>query len=323
MREQPGFPDLRKQWAKIVAGVMEISSLAVQARLSKPTGIASHADLVNVAEGLYCSRNIYRRIRGDPEDDIVNGKKTKRRKKQVSCPWAHYWEQLKDLDLFKSAAAASASMQRKAADKQMKAAAREVAAAGVDVGGDAAEQQAADGDPAPAATANAAAGNGGGCGDGAPAPVDVIDSDDEPWGGRLLGTKAAKRARAETIADDRPIGRVASAVEKLGDATEQRPIMMAFSQPFMRETATGAAYWALKAKNVMAKESIQVPRGAPDAAEGFLGGAADGAGVATPPPAGAAAGGSTVDDVSASGEEAAAEEIKVIAMNGDGDVFLV
>jgi len=43
-REQRGFDAVRKQWAKIVAGVMEFSSCVVQARLSKPTGIASHAD---------------------------------------------------------------------------------------------------------------------------------------------------------------------------------------------------------------------------------------------------------------------------------------
>jgi len=86
---------------------------------------------------------------------------------------------------------------------------------------------------------NAAAGNNAG---GARAAVDIIDSDDEPWGDRPLGTKAAKCARAETIADDRTIGRVASAVENLGDATELRTMNMAFSQPFMRETAIGAAH---------------------------------------------------------------------------------
>jgi len=156
----------------------------------------------------------------------------------VSCPWAHYWEQLKDHYRLKSAAAAFAFMQKKAADKQVRAAARAAAAAGVDGGGDAAAQQAADGDPAPAAAAIAAAGETAG---GAPAAVDIIDSKDELWGDRPLGTKAAKCAHAETLADDRTIGRVASAMEKLGDAPEQRTMMMAFSQPFTRETAMGAA----------------------------------------------------------------------------------
>ena len=195
-REQRGFGAMKKQWAKIVAGVKEFSSCVVQALLAKPTGIASHADLVNCAEGLYCSSNIYSRIRGDQQDDVAKGKTTKRRKKQVSCPLAHYWEQLKDQVRFKSAAAAFASMQKKAADQQVRAAARAAAAAGVDGGGDAAEQQAADGDPSPAAAANAAADKNAG---GAPAAVDIIDSDDEPWGDRPLGTKAAKRARAEPL----------------------------------------------------------------------------------------------------------------------------
>jgi len=51
-RDQRGFEALRKQWAKMVAGVMEFSSCIVQARLAKPTGIATHADLVNCAEGI-------------------------------------------------------------------------------------------------------------------------------------------------------------------------------------------------------------------------------------------------------------------------------
>ena len=98
---------------------------------------------------------------------------------------------------------------------------------------------------------------------------------------------------------------------------------MAFSQPFMRETAMGAAYWAHQTKNMMAKEGIKVPRGELAAAEGVLGDAADGAGGAAPPPAGAAASGSPVDDVSASGEAAVPESIKAIPVDGDGDVFLV
>ena len=173
-REQRRDDAMRKQWAKIVAGVMEFSSCMVQARLSKPTGIATHADLVNCAEGLYRSTNIYGRIRGDHADDVAKGKTTKRRKKQVSCPWAHFWEQLKDQDRFTSAAASFVSMQKKAADKQVRAAARAAAASGADGGGEAAEQHAADGDPATAAAANAAAGHEGG---GQQTVVDANDSD--------------------------------------------------------------------------------------------------------------------------------------------------
>ena len=53
MRDKRGIDALREQWAKMVAGVMEVSSCIVQARLSKPTDIATHADLVSCAEGLY------------------------------------------------------------------------------------------------------------------------------------------------------------------------------------------------------------------------------------------------------------------------------
>ena len=95
-RDQRGLDALRMQWAKMVAGVIEFSSCIVQARKAKPTGITTHADLVNCAEGLYCGTNVYGRIRGDHADDVATGKKTKRRIKRVTCPWSQYWEQLKD-----------------------------------------------------------------------------------------------------------------------------------------------------------------------------------------------------------------------------------
>jgi len=190
----------------------------VQERLSKPTGIATHADLVNCAEGLYCGTKMYGRIRGDHADDVAKGKKTKRRTKPVMRPWAHYWEKLKNQDRFKSAAADFAALQKRTAATQVRAAARAAAAAEAGGDGQAAEQAAAEGDPAPAAAANAAA--SAGKADQGAAPVDVVerDKDEEqsPWAGRPVATKAAERARADGIADDRTIGRVASAVENWG-----------------------------------------------------------------------------------------------------------
>jgi len=244
MRDKRGIDALRKQWAKMVAGVMGFSSCIVQARLSKPTGIATHADLVNCAEGLYCGTNVYGRIRGDHADDVAKGKKTKRRTKQVTCPWAQYWEKLKDQDRFKSAAADFAALQERTAATQVRAAARAAAAAEAGDDEPAAEQAAAEGDPAPAAAANTAAAAGNADHGAAPAELAESDKDEEqsPWAGRPIGTKAAKRARADGIADDRTIGRVASAVERLGEATTQRTNMMAFSLPFMRETPMGAAF---------------------------------------------------------------------------------
>ena len=319
-KEQRGFHAMRKQWAKIMAGVMEISSGMVQARLSKPTGIAAHADLVNCAEGLYCSTNVYGRIRGDHADDVAKKMTAKRRKKQVSCPWAHYCEQIKDQDLFKSAAASVAGMQKKAADKHVRAAERAAAAAGGDGGGEVAKQQAADGDPATAAAANADAGHEGG---GQQTVVDVNDSNEKPWGGRSIGNKAARRADVDAVADDRTIGREASAVEKLGDATKQRTMMMGFSQPLVREMAMGAAYWAHQSKNMMERDRIKVSREASAATSGASRAATDGTADAPPSRSGAAASGSPVGDVSASGEPATAEKFKVIAVDGDADIFLM
>jgi len=264
-RHQRGFDALRKQWAKMVAGVMKFSSCIVQARKANPTGITTHADLVNCAGGLNCGTNIYGRIRCDHAVDVAAGKKTKRRIKRVTCPWSQYWEVLNDQDRFKSAAAEFAALQKRSAAAHARAAARAAAAAATDGGGAAAEQAAAGGDPAPAAAANAAAANaaaaGAACGRAAPSNADESndDEEEEPWAARPIGCKAAKRARADGIADDRTMGRVATAVEKLGDATPQRTSMMAFSLPFIRETPMGAAFWAHKAKTMLAHEGIKVP----------------------------------------------------------------
>jgi len=83
--------------------------------------------------------------------------------------------------------------------------------------------------------------------------------------------------RADGIADDRTIGRVASAMDKLGKATTQRNDTMAFSLPFKRETSIGAARWAHRAKGMLAAEDIKVPlsKAAADAPAAFKG-AADG-----------------------------------------------
>jgi len=260
-RDQRGFDALREQRAKMVAGVMKVSSCALQERKAKPTGITTHADLFNCAEGLYCGTNVYGRIHGDHADDVATGKKTKRRIKRATCPWAQYWEALKDQDRFKSAAAEFAALQKRSAAAHARAAARAAAAAETaDGGGAAAEQAAAGGDPAPAAAANAAAA-GAACGHAAPSNANDSNDDEEerPWAGRPIGCKAAKRARAEGIDDDRTMGRVASAVEKLGDATAQLTSITAFSLPFMRQTPMGAAFWAHQAKNMLAYEGIKLP----------------------------------------------------------------
>ena len=315
-RDQRGFEALRKQWAKMVSGVMEFSSCIVQARLAKPTGISTHADLVNCAEGLYCGTNVYSRIRGDHADDVAKGKTTKRRKKQVSCPWAQYWEQLKDQDRFKSAAAAFAALQKKAASAHVRAAARAAAAAASGDGGPAAEQAAAGVDPAPAAAANAAVANAAAASSavGDTAATDKVGSDDEEqgsWAGRPIGCKAAKRARADSIADDRTIGRVASAVEKLGDATTQRTAMMAFSLPFMRTTPEGAAFWAHQAKKMLATEGIEVNSAKP-ASDASAANAQNMNKVVAPPPLGDVDDVSAIDDSSAAGNAAAGDDVTVV-----------
>ena len=320
-RDQRGFEALRKQWAKMVAGVMEHSSCIVQARLAKPTGISTHADLVNCAEGLYCGTNVYGRIRGDHADDVAKGKTKKRRKKQVSRPWAQYWEQLNDQDRFQSAAVAFAALQEKSASAQVRAAARAVAAAASGDGGPAAEQAADGVDPAPAAASNAAVANAAAAGSavGDTAPTDSVDSDDEeqgPWAGRPVGCKAAKRARADNIADDRTIGRVVSAVEKLGDATTQRTAMMAFSLPFMRTTPENAASWSHQANKMLATEGnkVKAPKPASNSSA-----AADGDAnktskekVVAPPPLGYVDDIYVIDDSSATGNAAAEEDVTVV-----------
>jgi len=195
-----------------------------------------------------------------------------------------------------------------------------VAAASGD-GGPAAEQAAAGVDPAPAAAANAAVANAAAAGSavGDTAPTDSVDSDDEeqgPWAGRPVGCKAAKRARADNIADDRTIGRVVSAFEKLGDATTQRTAMMAFSLPFMGTKPEDAASWAPQAKKMLATERIKVKASKPASDSSA---AADGEAnktskdkVVAPPPLGNVDDIYAIDDSSATGNAAAEEDVTVV-----------
>ena len=71
---------------------------------------------------------MYGRIRGDHGYDVATGNRTKRRIKRVTCPWAQYWEVLKDQDRFKSAAAEFAALQKRSAAAHARAAAMAAAA---------------------------------------------------------------------------------------------------------------------------------------------------------------------------------------------------
>jgi len=89
-------------------------------------------------EDLYCGTNVYGCIRGDHGYEVATENRTKRRIKRVTCPWAQYWEVLKDQDRFNSAAAEFAALQKRSAAAHARAAARAAAAAATYGGGAAA-----------------------------------------------------------------------------------------------------------------------------------------------------------------------------------------
>ena len=151
---------------------------------------------------------------------------------------------MRDEPMFKAAAAAYAASQKKGAATKAAAAARAAACASAANGGDGTT---ADAGPAAPAAAEAAA--GGDDGDN--------ELDGGPWEACPIGTKAAKRMRAAEFADDRTTGIVARAVEVLGDAAETRKRMMAFSLPFMRNTAAGGLFWDNQESKMLEKEGIK------------------------------------------------------------------
>jgi len=260
---------------------------------------------------------VYGRIRGDHAWDVATGKKTERRKKQVSCLWSQFCEQLKDQERFKSAAAAFAALQKKASTAQARAAARAAAAAASGDGGPAAEQAAAGAEPAPAAAENAAAAENE---EGSTAAADQVESDEDeqgPWAGRSIGSKAAKRACADILTDDRTIGRVASAVETLSDATTQRAAMTAFSRLFKRTKPEGAAFCAHHAKKMLATVGIMVKphKKAGDATAAAAGDSQKKSTiqVLAPPALGDVADLCAIDDVSATGNATSEEDVTVVA----------
>jgi len=125
--EGRGKEALRKQWGKLLAGVMEFSSYYLTPKELKPKGNVSEKDLINMAVSLFCGESTYTRMRGDYAEDLKLQTTKKRRAKQILCPYVPYWRKLRDEPKLKAAAAAYAASQKKGA--ATKAAAAERAAA--------------------------------------------------------------------------------------------------------------------------------------------------------------------------------------------------
>jgi len=83
-REVRGYEELRKQWFKLMSGVMEFVSFYVKAKSINRTLNVSHEDPVNVVVSLYCGESVYARIRCDYGDDAMNNNTTKWRPKPVA-----------------------------------------------------------------------------------------------------------------------------------------------------------------------------------------------------------------------------------------------
>jgi len=78
---------LQKQWDKIRKGVNEFGSHYLAVKRVELTGNSSLEDMISAAMARFCGAIVYETTRKDRAADMAKGKKTKRKAKQVHCPW--------------------------------------------------------------------------------------------------------------------------------------------------------------------------------------------------------------------------------------------
>jgi len=100
---------VQKQWDKIRKGVNEFGSHYLAVKRMELTGNPSDEKMISAAMARFCGANVYEDIRKDRTEDKAKGKATKRKAKQVHCPWVPCWRVLRHVDKVSGAAGAAAA----------------------------------------------------------------------------------------------------------------------------------------------------------------------------------------------------------------------
>jgi len=86
-RTERGVGGVQKQWDMIHKGVNKFGSHYLAVKRMELTENPSEENMISAAMARFCDANVYEAMRKDRAADMAKGKKTKRKAKQVHCPW--------------------------------------------------------------------------------------------------------------------------------------------------------------------------------------------------------------------------------------------
>jgi len=271
-RLKRGPTAMRKMWAKVLAGVMELTHyyLLVKGKDDcKLTGNMKEDPLIDAALSACAGANVYARVRGDQAEDEISGKQTKRRNKTPKVIYTEAFKMLYKRPKFNASATAFHAEQKKqqAAAAKVKAtreANKAAAAAGGAITAAAAAGAADGGASTDGAVGSAAADDAEGDSSASGSKDGDFDSNEDKsaWEARPIGNKAAKAARSQEFSDGRTLANMATSIQRLGDAAAERNQMMSMSQAFMMASPAGKLYWEAQAAKILASAGLKLPEAA-------------------------------------------------------------
>jgi len=219
-RTERGVGSVQKQCDNIRKGVNEFGSQYLAVKRMELTGNPSEEDMISAAMARFCGAIVYKAMRKDRAADMAKGKTTKRKAKQVHCPWVPCWRVLRHVDKFSGAAGAAAA---------------DGGAAGAGSSG---------GSPGGRSTSDS--------------DDDAEDAGAGGYQSRPRGSKTAKRDKAEDIQASRMLNASTDALSALARAASERTTVAFFNSAEMRDTPEAVAFRRAHARKLMAAAGLDV-----------------------------------------------------------------
>jgi len=217
-RTEHGVGGVQKQWDKLQKCVNEFGSHYMAGKRMELTGNPSDEYMSSTAIARFCGANVYEAIRKDRTAEKAKGKATKRKAKQVHCPWVPCWRVLRHVDKFNGAAGAAAADGGTAG----------TGSAGGSPGGRSTSDSDEDGEDA---------GAGG-------------------YQSRPRGSKAAKHEKAAGIQESRMFKESTDALTALAQATSERTTVAFFNSAEICDTPEAVAFRHAHVRKLMAASGL-------------------------------------------------------------------
>jgi len=176
--------------------------------------------MISAAMARFCGANVYEAMRKDRAADMAKGKTTKRKSKQVHCPWVPCWRVLRHVDKLSGAAGAAAA------------------------DGGAAGAGSSSGSPGGRSTSDS--------------DEDAEDAGAGGYQSRPRGSKAAKRDKAEDIQASLMLKESTDALSALARATSERTTVAFLNSAEMRDTSEAVAFRHAHARKLMAAAGLDL-----------------------------------------------------------------